>query len=98
MHAVVNNLRFKDSVDPAVFTAAEQHLAQHMGAIEGFRSFQVVQVADDQVILVILGDDAEVLDRLATEVGSPWMVANVFPLLAGPPERSIGPVIASTGT
>lgn len=97
MHAVINTLRFKDSVDPAVFTAAEQELAQRMGAIDGFRSFQVIQVADDHVVLVIVGDDADVLERVATEVGSPWMGANVVPLLAAPPERRIGPVIASAG-
>jgi hypothetical protein len=56
----------------------------------------VVQTSDHDVILIILGTTEEVLDRLATEVGSPWMVANVVPLLSGPPERHIGPVIAST--
>jgi hypothetical protein len=29
--------------------------------------------------------DAEVLDRVATEVGSLWMGANIVPLLAEPP-------------
>ncbi len=97
MHAVINSLRFKDPVDPALFTRAEQELAQGMRAIEGFKSFHVVQVAADRVVLVIVGDDAEVLDRLATKVGSPWMGANVVPLLAAPPDRRVGPVLASTG-
>ncbi|MEO8897945.1 MAG: hypothetical protein ABI473_04490 [Candidatus Dormibacter sp.] len=98
MHAVINSLRFKNSVDPALFTLAEQELAQGMRTVEGFKSFHVVQVAADHVVPVIVGDDAEVLDRLATEVGSPWMVANVVPLLAAPPDRRIGPVLASTGS
>jgi hypothetical protein len=45
---------------------------------------------------VILGDTVDVLDRVATEVGSPWMLANVVSLLAAPPEHHIGPVIASS--
>jgi len=52
-------------------------------------------VTPDHVVLVITGDDADVLDRLAAEVGSPWMVENVVPLLAAPPERHVGPIIAS---
>ena len=95
MHAVVNHLRFKDPVDRALFARAEAELAPSMRAIPGFASLHIVQVAADHVVLVITGDDAQTLDRLATEVGTPWMRDNVIPLLAGPPERHIGPIIAS---
>lgn len=94
MHAVINHLRFKDPIDPALLIRAEE-LAPQMRRIEGFRGFSIVQVADDHAVLVIMGDDGEVLDRLATEVGSPWMRENVLPLLASPPQRHLGPVIAS---
>ena len=92
MHAVINTLRFKDSVDLAVFTRAEHELAGQMRALEGFQGFQV---ADDQVVMVIFADAAEVLDRMATELGNAWMGANVAPLLDGPPDRRLGPIIAS---
>ena len=95
MHAVINTLRFKDSVDLAVFMRAEHELADQMRALEGFQGFQVVQVADDQVVMVIFADAAEVLDRMATELGNAWMGANVAPLLDGPPDRRLGPIIAS---
>ena len=95
MHAVINTLRFKDSVDPSLFARAEHDLADQMRSIEGFQGFRVVQVADDQVVMVIFADAAEVLDRLATELGNTWMGANVAPLLDGPPDRRIGPIIAS---
>jgi quinol monooxygenase YgiN len=95
MHAVINTLRFKDSVDLAVFMRAEHELADQMRALEGFQSFRVVQVADDQVVMVIFADTAEVLDRMATELGNAWMGAHVAPLLDGPPDRRLGPVIAS---
>lgn len=97
MHAVVNHLQFVEPVDPALFAEAERVLPAQMRAIEGFRGFHVVQPAADRVILLILGDTAEGVERVATEVGSPWMRANVVPLLAAPPDRHVGPVIASCG-
>jgi hypothetical protein len=33
-------------------------------------------------------------DRVATEVGGPWMREHILPLLARGPERSVGEVIA----
>ena len=95
MHAVINTLRFKDSVDPTLFARAEHDLADQMRSIEGFQGFRVVQVADDQVVMVIFADAPEVLDRMATELGNTWMGANVAPLLDGPTDRRIGPIIAS---
>jgi hypothetical protein len=95
MHAVINTLHFKASVDPTLFMRAERDLADQMRSIEGFQGFRVVQVADDQVVLVIFADAPGVLDRMATELGNGWMRTNVTPLLDGPPGRRIGPIIAS---
>lgn len=96
MAAVVNHLHFKDAVDTELFARAERELIPQMRAIDGFQDFFVVQTSDTDVILVILGDEVDVLNRLATEVGSPWIVAHIAPLLAAPPERHIGPTIASS--
>ena len=95
MHAVINTLRFKDAVDPALFPRAERELADQMRGIEGFQGFRAVQVADDQVILVIFADTAEALDGMASKLGNTWMAENIAPLLTGPPERRIGPIVAS---
>ena len=70
MHAVLNTLRFKAPLDPALFVRAEHQMADQMRAIEGFQGFRVVQVADDQVVLVIFADNADVLDRMATALGN----------------------------
>lgn len=96
MAGVVNRLRFKEAVDPELFAKAEVELTPLMRAIDGFQDFYAIQSSDNEVILVILGDTAEVLDRIATEVGSPWMMANVVPLLAAPPDRQIGPTVGSS--
>jgi hypothetical protein len=68
-----------------------------MRAVKGFRGLEVIQTSEYDVILVILGENVEVLDQIATEIGSPWMRENVVPLLAGPPDRHIGPSIVSSG-
>jgi hypothetical protein len=94
--AVVNHLHFKGPVNPELFSTAESDLTSRMKAIEGFMGFQVVQVGEDHAILIILGDTPDALNRIATEVGSPWMSANVVPLLASPPERHVGAVVASS--
>ena len=95
MAAVINILRFKEAVVPALFEAAGRDLAPAMRAMDGFEAVQIVQTSQTEVVLLIFGDTVEALDRIATEVGSPWMSAHVVPLLTGPPERHIGPSIAS---
>ncbi|MDP1820604.1 MAG: hypothetical protein Q8K58_12045 [Acidimicrobiales bacterium] len=95
---VVNVLHFKKSVDLALFEKAEDELGRAMRDIDGFRGLQVVQTGEAEVVLLIFGESADALDRIATEVGSPWMAANVVPLLAGPPERRVGALIASAAS
>ena len=94
MHAVVNTLRFAADVDPALFADMDDVVAG-MRAVPGFVGAHVVQSGVREVVLVILGDSAEALDRVATEVGSPWMAEHVVPLLAEPPDRRVGPVLVT---
>jgi hypothetical protein len=64
--------------------------------MEGIHGLHIVPVTPDHFILVILGDDAAVLDKFATDVGSPWMMEHVVPQLASPLERHLGPLVATT--
>ena len=82
--AVVNHLHFREPPNPELFARAEREVVPQAREIEGFRGLHIVQAAPDHFILIITGDDPEVLDRVATEVGSPWMTAHVVPLLASP--------------
>lgn len=95
MAAVVNVLRFKEPVDPGLFHRAQDELGEAMRAIAGFQGLHIVQTSDTEVILIILGTSTHVLDRIATEVGSPWMIAHVLPHLSASPQRHIGEEIAS---
>lgn len=95
MHAVVNHLTFKEPVPGDLFARGEAELGPAMRAIDGFGGFQVAQVSDTEVVLLIFGADEGVVDRIATEVGSPWMREHIVPLLAAPPDRKVGPVITA---
>jgi hypothetical protein len=64
--------------------------------VPGFRALHVIELTDDEVVLVVLADTAEALDRIATEVGNSWMRENVIPHLAAPPDRQIGKVVATS--
>jgi len=94
--AVVNHLHFREPPAPELFARAEVEVVPQASTISGFLGLHIIQAAPDHFILVIFGEDAQALDRLATEVGSPWMTANVVPLLASPPERHLGPLVATT--
>jgi hypothetical protein len=97
MHAVVNHLHFAAPVGADIIKRVQTEVGPLMGTFEGFKGFRVIQVAEDHLVLVITATSQEVLDRLATEVGGPWLVANIAPLLSRPPERLIGPVVVNIG-
>jgi hypothetical protein len=94
--AVINHLYFREPPDTDLFALAEQEMVPEARIWEGVAGLHIVQVTPDHFILIILGDDTEALDRFADEVGSPWMMEHVVPLLASPPERHLGPLVATT--
>ena len=61
----------------------------------GASAAQVVRVDDTHLVLILEFASAEDADRVATDVGGPWMREHILPLLARGPERSVGEVIAS---
>lgn len=66
-----------------------------MQKVSGFQGLHVVRCGETEIVLIILAESARVLDDIATNIGSPWMVEHVVPLLASPPERHLGETIAS---
>ena len=54
-----------------------------------------VRVDDTHLVLILEFASAQDADRVATDVGGPWMRERILPLLARGPERSVGEVIAS---
>lgn len=93
MHVVVNHLRLRDPVPEATLAALQSgvNLVVAAGGLSG----RVAQVDDRHLILILEFASAEEADRIAREVGGPWMRAHISPLLADGTERSLGEIIAS---
>lgn len=95
MHTVLTRLTFRDPVDPTVIAEFDA-LADDLRATDGFEAAHILQTGEREVVLLVIGRDAESLDRVSTMIGSRWMMRLVVPRLAEGPERLDGPVISST--
>ena len=93
MAVVVNHLHLSDPLTHETAQAFSDIAARVVDA--GGTAAQVVQVDDRHLILILEFKSAEDADRVATEVGGPWMREHIVPLLARGPERSVGEVIAA---
>jgi hypothetical protein len=91
VHVVVNHLRLREPVPDATVEAAREGMQLVVDA--GALAARVAKVDDTHLILEF--STAEDADRIAREVGAPWMREHIRPLLAGDTERSVGEVIAS---
>lgn len=95
MRVVVNHLRFAAAIPETVIDGAREVSEQLVDA--GGHSASLVKVDDTHAILILTFPDLETEERIKSEIGGPWMKEHVVPLLASPPERSSGEVVAGAG-
>jgi precorrin isomerase len=93
MHVVVNHLRLRDAATDTTLNAMTDGVRIVVDA--GAVAARVVEVDERHLILILEFQTAEDADRIAREVGGPWMREHVRPLLAGETDRSVGEVIAA---
>ena len=93
MTVVVNHLHFRDPLTDDTAQACRDVVPRIVAA--GATAAHVAQVNDTHLVLILEFASAADADRVAQEVGGPWMREHILPLLAGGPERSVGEVIAS---
>jgi len=93
VHVVVNHLRLREPVTDATVDAARKGMQLVVDA--GALAARVAKVDERHLILMLEFPTAEDADRVAREVGGPWMRENIRPLLAGDTERHVAEVIAS---
>jgi hypothetical protein len=93
VHVVINHLRLRDPVGDETVQAAREGMRLVVDA--GALAARLAKVDEKHLVLVLEFATPEDADRIAREVGGPWMKENISPLLAGDTERSIGEVIAS---
>jgi hypothetical protein len=93
VHVVINHLRLREPVPDTTVDAAQKGMQLVVDA--GALAARVAKVDETHLILILEFSTAEDADRIAREVGGPWMRENISSLLAGDTERSVGEVIAS---
>jgi hypothetical protein len=47
------------------------------------------------LVVLVLGDGPEALDRTRDEIGNEWMRENVIPHVAAPPDRIVGEAVVA---
>ncbi len=90
---VVNHLHLRDPISDETVQAFRTIVPRIVNG--GASAAQVVQVDDTHIALILEFTSAEDADRVASEIGGPWMREHIVPLPARGPERSVGEVIAS---
>jgi hypothetical protein len=90
---VINHPRLREPVPDATVEAARKGMQLVVDA--GALAARVAKVDEKHLMLEFA--TAEDADRIAREVGGPWMRENIRPLLADT-ERSVAEVNASAGT
>jgi hypothetical protein len=93
MHLVVNHLHLRDPLTEATVEAAQEAVRDVVAA--GALAARVAKVDDRHLVLVLEFAGADDADRIARDVGGPWMREHIVPLLARETERSVAEVIAS---
>jgi len=95
VHVVVNHLRLRDPVSDVTLEALSEGVKLSVDA--GALAARVAEVDERHLILILEFTSAEEANRIARDVGGPWMRENITPLLAGDTERSLGRIVASAG-
>ena len=93
MHVVVNHLHLREPLTDATVRAARDGVQRVVDA--GALAAQVAKIDDLHLVLILSFAGADDAERVARDVGGPWMRENIVPLLAGETDRSVGEVIAS---
>jgi hypothetical protein len=86
-------MKLSRPLDDSIVERMNSELMSDMAKMPGFADALCVHVADDGIVVVVLCDSAEALERVHQEVGSPWVGQNLTPYLAST-DRKVGAVIA----
>jgi hypothetical protein len=93
MYAVVNHMRLSRPLDDDIVGRMNSELMSNVAKMPGVINALCVQVADDGIVIIVICESEESLQRVHHEVGSPWVRGNLTPYLAST-DRKVGPVIA----
>ena len=97
MYAVVNHMKLSKPLDEEIIRRMNTELMSDLMKLPGVAHALCVQVAEDAIVISVVCDSEESLERAHQEVGSPWVGQNLSPYLAST-DRKTGPVIARSKT
>lgn len=89
MHAVVNRIQLGEPLTDEDLAAARRDLATAAPAIQGLAALHILRTDDGDLLVLVLGDDEDALERTRTKLGNTWMREHVIPHAAGAPERTV---------
>ena len=96
MYAVVNHFSFKSAIPQELIDQMQRELVPRARAFPGVRDYYFIRTATDHAVVVVLFDTPEAERDSTQQLAAPWFQQHVGPYLAGPPERRVGEVVAST--
>ena len=93
MYIVVNHLHLREPAPDGLVGAAQQALQAVVDA--GGIAAQLARADETHLVLVLTFATAQDAERIARDVGGPWMREHIAPLLAGDTDRTVAEVVAS---
>jgi hypothetical protein len=95
MHAVVNHLPIRPDADwdaiAAKFSAFAESTARSFPQL---KTAVLTRAGESEAIFIGVYADRETAEHVSSQVAAPWFAENIRQYLAGPANRSSGPVIA----
>jgi hypothetical protein len=95
MKAVVNRIRLREPLADAELAAAQLDLDALAVGVEGLAAIHILRVGEDELVVLVFGEDEAALERTRTELGNGFMRAHIIPHADGPPERALADVVIS---
>jgi hypothetical protein len=95
MHVVVNHLHLREPFPEVLAEQTQEVLGRVVEA--GGLAAHLAKVDDQHLILILMFASAQDAERVARDVGGPWMREHMVPLLAGDTERSVAEIVATAG-
>ena len=92
MYTVVNHLYLNVPIEP-IRKSAEQELLPVFRNLPGFHGFNLIQAAEDHLIVIIYWESLENANHGASVIGPTWFAQNIAPHLTREQQRNLGEVI-----
>ena len=92
MHAVINQLHFKQPVQETL-KDVDRNLGPIIERLPGFKNFYLVQTAEDRATVIILWETEEDAINGGKTIGPTYFATEIAPHLASDQIRELGPVI-----